>query len=257
MKNRRMDFECEDMGNGIFRINEFDFVNSFLVVGEEKAALIDCGAGVGQMRAFVETLTDKPITVLITHSHADHDGGAVWFPEIYVHPNEFRRCKMDMQAWARIYFLHQHEYKRKTHNVPYSAGFQREYKPILHALNEGDCFDLGGRVIETYLTPGHTTGHVTFRDTKTGALFAGDNVNPLVTLQFPGGCSVDVWKEAAERTLALANGAPIYGGHGKGIIPAEAIECTIALAEEILKKPNAKSKKPARLFALLDTPSTV
>lgn len=27
MNHHRMDFECEDLGNGVFGINEFDFVN--------------------------------------------------------------------------------------------------------------------------------------------------------------------------------------------------------------------------------------
>lgn len=247
MKLYRTDFECEDLGNGIYRINEYDFVNSFLVVGTQKAALIDCGAGVGHLGDFVRTLTDKPLTVLITHSHADHDGGAVWFDDVYVHPNEFRRCKMDRQAWARYYFLHQHEYKRKSHHVSYFSVFQQDRKTKIHALNEGDRFDLGGREIETFFTPGHTTGHLTFRDSQTGALFAGDNVNPLVTLQFPGGCSVETWRESALRTLALAGDGVIYGGHGKGMIPKEGIRAAIAFADRILEQTDSPKGTVAKM----------
>lgn len=247
MKLYRTDFECEDLGNGIYRINEYDFVNSFLVVGTQKAALIDCGAGVGHLGDFVRTLTDKPLTVLITHSHADHDGGAVWFDDVYVHPNEFRRCKMDRQAWARYYFLHQHEYKRKSHHVSYFSIFQQDRKTKIHALNEGDRFDLGGREIETFFTPGHTTGHLTFRDSQTGALFAGDNVNPLVTLQFPGGCSVETWRESALRTLALAGDGVIYGGHGKGMIPKEGIRAAIAFADRILEQTDSPKGTVAKM----------
>ncbi|MBQ3518328.1 MAG: MBL fold metallo-hydrolase [Clostridia bacterium] len=238
MNKHRLDFECENLGNGIFRINEFDFVNAFLVVGDEKAALLDCGVGIGQLREFAETLTDKPIIVLVTHAHADHDGGAVWFKEIYIHPLDKRISEFDQTAAARIYFLHQHPYKRKTHKVRFSDAFQKEFTPVRHDLNEGDTFDLGGRVIETFFTPGHTAGHVTFRDSLTGALFTGDNVNPLVTLQFPGAVSLEEWRESAVRTLLLADGNPIYGGHGDGRIPAQVIEANIALADEILTQPN-------------------
>lgn len=257
MKNYRTDFDCENLGNGIYRINEYDFVNSFLVVGKEKAALIDCGAGVGQLHDFVRTLTDKPLTVLITHSHADHDGGAVWFREIFVHPNEVRRSKMDIMAWARLYFLHQHEYKRKKHRVSYLSAFQRQHKPCIRLLCEGDVFDLGGRKIETFLTPGHTTGHVSFRDTQTGALFTGDNVNPLVTLQFPGGCSVEEWKQAAVYTLQLAADNPIYGGHGRGRIDPQDIKTALQLADTILQQPDSEKKKVKKLHGDAKLPCVV
>ncbi len=243
----RTDFECEDLGNGIYRINEYDFVNSFLVIGEKEAAVIDCGAGVGQLHDFIRTLTDKPLKVLVTHSHADHDGGAVWFDDIYVHPNEFRRCNMDRQAWARFYFLHQHEYKRKSHHVSYFSVFQKDRKTQVHALNEGDRFDLGGREIEVFFTPGHTIGHLTLRDSLTKALFTGDNVNPLVTLQFPGGCTVEEWKESALRTLELAGDAVIYGGHGKGVIPKEVIVASLALADRVLAQENSPKGTVAKL----------
>ena len=257
MNNHRLDFECEELGNGIFRINEFDFVNAFLVVGDEKAALLDCGVGIGQLREFAETLTDKPIIVLVTHAHADHDGGAVWFKEIYIHPLDKRISEFDQTAAARIYFLHQHPYKRKTHKVRFSDAFQKEFTPVRHDLNEGDTFDLGGRVIETFFTPGHTAGHVTFRDSLTGALFTGDNVNPLVTLQFPGAVSVEEWRDSAVRTLQLADGKPIYGGHGKGRIHPDAIACTVKLAEQILAQPNAEKGKVEKLSAGEKQPTVV
>lgn len=47
----------------------------FLLEGEEKALLIDTGYGVGNLRAFVEKLTEKPILVTNTHYHPDHAAG--------------------------------------------------------------------------------------------------------------------------------------------------------------------------------------
>ena len=59
-------------------------VQSFLVVGEERAALIDTGAGMGNLAKEVKEITDKPLYVLNTHGHVDHAGGNGQFPVVYL-----------------------------------------------------------------------------------------------------------------------------------------------------------------------------
>ncbi|UCG85781.1 MAG: MBL fold metallo-hydrolase [Gemmatimonadota bacterium] len=41
--------------------------------------LIDAGTGVGNIRQAVERLTDLPVSVVLTHEHHDHIGGAYRF----------------------------------------------------------------------------------------------------------------------------------------------------------------------------------
>lgn len=235
---RRTDIEIEKLSEGLWRLTEFDFANCFLVEGSEKACLIDAGAGVADLAAVVKTLTQKPLTVLITHAHADHVGGAVWFPEVYIHPADLRMGKVYTRAYQRLYFLHSHEYKRRTHNIPYSAALQKNYDPRLLPLNEGETFDLGGRAIETYFTPGHTVGGLTFRDTLTGTLFPGDNVNPMVTLQFPFATSMEIWLRSAKRTLSLAGESEIRGGHGADPVSRQTLETVIGWAEDLVAAGN-------------------
>ncbi len=50
----------------------FEEVISYLVVGGERAALVDTGLGIGDMAVEVHTLTSLPIMVINTHSHFDH-----------------------------------------------------------------------------------------------------------------------------------------------------------------------------------------
>ena len=243
MRSRRTDITVEPLDNGIWRLNEYDFVNCFLVEGTEKACLIDAGAGVADMAAVVKSITDKPLTVLITHAHADHIGGAVWFPEVYIHPLDRRSGRSCTRAYQRAYFLYSHPYKRKSHRVSYAASLQKDHRPALKDLNEGDTFDLGGRVIETYLTPGHTPGSVTFRDSLTGDLFTGDNVTPMVTLHFPRGETVQTWLGGAKRTLALAGEGCLRVGHGNDAMPTDWLAAVIGWAEELVLKGNGNSRK--------------
>ena len=67
-------------------ISEYKLVNMYLLEGDEAALLIDCGTGIGNAAETVRELTDKPLTVAITHGHLDHDGAAALFPEIHLHP---------------------------------------------------------------------------------------------------------------------------------------------------------------------------
>ncbi|MFJ5760653.1 MBL fold metallo-hydrolase [Neobacillus sp. NPDC093182] len=51
----------------------------YLVEGTVRAALIDTGTGVGDLKAYIDNLTDKPYFVMLTHGHVDHAMGAPAF----------------------------------------------------------------------------------------------------------------------------------------------------------------------------------
>ena len=70
--------------DNIFHIYEPGNVYTTLIIGEEKALLIDTGYGFGELAGFVRTLTDKPLEVVLTHGHTDHCGGNSQFPMVYM-----------------------------------------------------------------------------------------------------------------------------------------------------------------------------
>ena len=78
-------------------LSEFRLVNAFLIEGEEKAALVDTGCGIGDLAGEVRALTDKPLIILLTHTHFDHDGGVFEFPgvPVYVNPLDGERAEED------------------------------------------------------------------------------------------------------------------------------------------------------------------
>ena len=58
----------------ISELGHWEKVHSFLLLGEDKAALIDTGLGIDNMKRITDQLTDLPIDVITTHVHSDHIG---------------------------------------------------------------------------------------------------------------------------------------------------------------------------------------
>ena len=175
-----------------WEIDEFDQASMFLLIGTEKAMLIDLGMGIGDLRGAVEMLTDKPLIVVITHNHPDHTGNIRQFDEVWMNPadgafampwsDELRRKDI------RNVCLRQHA---NIGNGLYSAyplyGFDPdrdlapedgEKMPVIRPLEDGMTFDLGGgRVVTAYKCPGHTPGQMMLLDRATRCLFCGDALN--------------------------------------------------------------------------------
>ena len=76
MKNRvmRTDYPIRKIADDTYMISDFGIANCYLLIGEERALLIDCGLGIGDIKGAVEKITDKPILVVATHGHVDHAG---------------------------------------------------------------------------------------------------------------------------------------------------------------------------------------
>ena len=68
-------FQIAEVDEGIYAVVEPEHVQSYLVKGSNRSALIDTGMGFCNIRSAVSTLTDTDITVLNTHWHYDHIGG--------------------------------------------------------------------------------------------------------------------------------------------------------------------------------------
>ncbi len=79
-------FKTEKVTDRITRIFAFNTELMYLVEGSRRAVLIDTGSGFGSLKSCVDRLTDKPVTVLLTHGHTDHALGAAEFDEVYINP---------------------------------------------------------------------------------------------------------------------------------------------------------------------------
>ncbi|MBQ9036822.1 MAG: MBL fold metallo-hydrolase [Erysipelotrichaceae bacterium] len=176
-------FSVYQIRNNIFAIYEdkhFQEVISYLVIGSNKALLIDTGLGIGDIHKVVTSLYDGEITVAHTHTHFDHIGGDYSFKESYVLNNEiaFKRLRRGL------------DYEEVKSNVedgcnsePYPDGFDKEnycIKPAnkIFTFEEGFTFDLGNMKLEVLETPGHSPDSVMFADHENKILFTGDTFYP-------------------------------------------------------------------------------
>ena len=69
------------IGTGNLMFNE----SLYLLEGDNRAILIDAGTKIPGLKKIVESITDKPVTLVATHVHPDHTGSAInEFPELYI-----------------------------------------------------------------------------------------------------------------------------------------------------------------------------
>ena len=172
-------FEVYEVGAGIWAIYEpfqWQEVISYLIIGDDSALLFDTGNGIGDIRAIVDQLTDKPVRVLNSHSHFDHIGGNHQFENILSPSTAFSientlgddsdSVKMEASAEALCVDLPSGVTEANHHIEPYA---------ITSKVYDGDMIDLGGRELEVLLIPGHTDDSVALFDKDEGLLWTGDS----------------------------------------------------------------------------------
>ncbi len=204
-------------GNGHLVYNE----SVYLIEGEERALLIDAGTWMPHLDQAVAALTNKPVTLALTHGHGDHVGGAVCFPELWINPAD--TALFTRQTGGR-------------------------YEGEIKYLTDGQIFNLGGRQIEVLFTPGHTSGSTTFFDNAHHYGFSGDSFGSTNLLLFVASFSGLI--ETTSRTADYMQRKGIeklYPGHYHGDNP-ETLQRVLdekLMSEEVLSGKRTGTPEPA------------
>ncbi len=148
----------------------------YLLIGPEKAMLIDTGCGLGDQKALVDMLTGgKDLIVVNTHLGPDHSFGNCRFSRVYCHQYEVENIKSRVKPGMFDYL-----FDEQGHNIwlEFDKKDLPAYKPYeLVGVPDGYVFHLGqGCDVELIWTAGHAAGHAMYLDKKHGYLFAGDDV---------------------------------------------------------------------------------
>ena len=141
--------------------------NAYLLLCE-RPVLIDVGTGANLERLerrLAAMLDGRRLrTLVLTHMHFDHTGGAAAVQEstgakAYAHPPDDRALaegdgRLTCSGWLG----------------------ERQRPLRISPLKEGELIDCGSAKLEVLHTPGHTAGSICLLDRETGDLFSGDTV---------------------------------------------------------------------------------
>jgi glyoxylase-like metal-dependent hydrolase (beta-lactamase superfamily II) len=177
-------------------------VNAYLIEGDEGHVMIDCGVdwseGHGALLSGLASLRIDPVgikTLIISHLHPDHAGMVPrlvrdWGVVTVMHA---RAAKLVERYNDTESFRRRTEELADRHGVPSShrPGFVDvgPRPPWMPPLDPPDVIVEDGEVVkvdpdrhlEVIFTPGHEPAHICLRDSRTGALFAGDHILPRIT----------------------------------------------------------------------------
>ena len=257
-------------GNKVTKINDttyvveefFGMVYGYIVIGSERAAVIDTGFGYFDYGKVVPELTDKPVDVLLTHGHLDHIGSNHRFERVYMHPADEEVYRQHADRDIRLDYLQ--GLLREVKCPERLVTSKRMVRFLDHVadipqcdnrlpLAEGDVFDLGGRRLEVIETPGHTPGSVVFLDIDNRELYSGDTVcDEGIILHFDHSCSVETFRDSIVHLKEHADRFDImWPGHHKKPIDKSFLEKYIACAEKIMAE-HRRDEDPANALQAVE-----
>lgn len=197
----------------------------YLLIGKEKALLIDSGTGTGNLKEFVKTITDKPVMVACTHGHYDHTGGNYDFGEAWMHRESEYTAVNAFKNWGDSFYN------------------SKEFPEVkINYLEDGDVIDLGGRRVKVLHIPAHHEGSIAFIDENTRSLFTGDELESGQVLLFvrrenlPYKEAAAMHKKNMERLKSLRSEYDyIWPGHnGLPLLPDRYLDDFITLDEMVI-----------------------
>lgn len=160
-------------------------VRSFLIVGSEKALLLDTGASDVALPALIRSVTELPLVVIHSHGDGDHTENDSKFPRIYAHPAEF----------------------------PIIHRFRPDLCTELLPVHGGDIFDLGGILLEVVEAPGHTPGSICLLDRENRILFSGDTLGHGPVFLFGDHRDVHTYRKTLDALESITDYDIIYPCH--------------------------------------------
>lgn len=253
-----MSFDITQITKDTWCISSLGWLHCFLAVGSESALLIDTGAGCGDLKAAVESITDKPYRVINTHGHFDHAGGNGQFGKVMLHPADFEIARCCNDYTARLGYV---DSRIQIHRPKMRDAAIADVIPdcdyIMTPVYGGEEIDLGNRILEVIPTPGHTKGCICLLDRQNRLLFAGDMATDSVIIHQGGnGTDVETTWRSFQKMLSYADCYDlILRGHFNPAVKVEYLQKLNGLAEKMLtgrEKPAYLKKGIRSGYCLID-----
>lgn len=196
--------------------------NIYLVDCKDSLVLVDCGTGgAGSVDAILANIAgdglspDRISTILITHKHGDHIGGAAQFAartgaKVYASAETAAVLAAGDEDASSIALAKGAGFYPADYVLAPLAGVQ--------TLAGGEHLKIGDVDFEVVETPGHCSGHISFvaRRGSRVDLLAGDVLfwRGRVVMQSLPDCDVMASARSIERLAAIERVDGLYSGHG-------------------------------------------
>ncbi|MDC7287537.1 MBL fold metallo-hydrolase [Blautia schinkii] len=220
----RMDepyFESERIGENTWKIySSGDF--SYLAAGDDEAIAIDTGYGAGNIREYMQGLTDKTLRYVVnTHDHFDHTANNGYFDKAFMSKETAELATIPPPSFAGI-------------------DFPRDYERVV--IDEGYVFHLGNRNLQVFKIPDHAAGSIALLDRRERILFTGDELTPDGK-HLNGGLTTFA---GYLRKLSAHRGEFDCLCAGQGVFEADIIDRLLLCAEYILDGHEGEPPKPRK-----------
>lgn len=197
----------QQLAEGVYVcVAEPDAVNLGLVVGTDRALVVDTGSSPAQgrqLRQAIAGLTDLPLAAaVITHWHYDHAFGLAAFADLETIAHESVPARLgsaEAAGEAVRLRLDSRELARPSRELVVAASV-----------------DLGGRRVEiAHLGAGHTEGDLVVVVPDADLLFVGDLLESAGPPSFGADCSLDEWAVTLDGLIGLMTSTTrAVPGHG-------------------------------------------
>ncbi len=182
------------------RTFEFVTVNTYLIIKNNKAVIVDPGDEADEIIKIIDQDNLIPQFIILTHAHIDHikdTAGISAHYNIPVYIHEAEKVMLESSA----------------NNL--SSMFGRPIKKfnIERYLSEGEEIEFEGKKLKIIHTPGHTPGGICI---KAGDfLLSGDTLfeNSVGRTDFPYGDEELLLKSIKEKLFTLDDNIKVYPGH--------------------------------------------
>lgn len=171
-------YEVYRLPGNVYAICEpqhFQEVNIYLILGQERAALLDTGEGFVPIEPLIRELWDGEIVAFNSHFHFDHIAANHLFQPMHVweapHMRQVAKHGLPKEALGA-------QLDEEMFQFGYPVGLDVENFRIqpyaVEPVADGERFDLGGRTLQVLHTPGHSEDSIMLCDEGNRILFTGD-----------------------------------------------------------------------------------
>lgn len=194
--------------------------NCYVVSDESgECVIIDCGAYFDEEKAalcqYIADKNLKPIHLVATHGHLDHNFG-----------NTFIYLKYGLKAevCSEDQFLIE-DLGGQAANM---FGMQLDEKsvPVGRWLKDGDTITFGSHILQVIQTPGHTPGSALLYCAEEHTVFTGDTLfrMSIGRTDFEGGSWQQMMQSLQTKVSQLPSDTVVLSGHGPQSIIAEELQ---------------------------------